>query len=184
MAGRTLPFAVCRSYGPLEAPPARNFIMHSGEQVRLLLTVYERDGDSTPVNLAGMAAFFSFGTADARGSDGVFLPFETGQVYFDLMGAFTRYGRGQIPWRVTLGDATEASVVASGVINVARADGHRFIRSDALITPGNEYLDGDDTDGGGVIGVPQPGSDVGPLTLLWDDASPLLWEDGDTVDYA
>lgn len=183
MAGRTLEFAACRTYSPLEAPPPRNFIMASGEQIRLLLTIYDRDGDAEPLNLSGMAAFFSFGCGRGKGRDGTFLPFESGQVYFDLIGGETRYGRGQIPWRVTIGDANEASVVAFGTINVMSAHGHRFTRDAALVTPVGKYLD---NGGGGVIGVPEGGSDGGvtAATLLWDDGSPLLWEDGSTVDYA
>jgi len=180
MAGRTIFFTGCRTYGPLEAPPQRNFIVSSGEYVRLFLTVYDRDGDPAPLNMAGMAAFFSFG-GEGRGRDGTFMPFESGQVYFDLIGGLTRYGRGQIPWRVTLGDADEASVIASGSINVMSTSGHRLTRSAALVTPGGDFLDGD----GNVIGVPQPGSDtgVGPATLLWGDGSALGWEDLSPVDY-
>jgi len=207
MAGRTLPFAVCRTYGPLEAPPQRNFIITSGEKVRLLITVYERDGDTTPLNTSGMAAYFSFGDGRGYSRDGTFLSFESGQFYFDMMGFTTRDGRGQIPWRVTLGDSSEASVVAFGVINVMAAYGHRFSSTNdiigcALTTSDGYYLD----TGSGIIVVPCPGDGgggedpgdgggedpgdgdgeviVGPNTVLWDDGTVLLWEDGQTVEYA
>ena len=162
MAGRTLPFAVCRTYGPLEAPPQRNFIITSGEKVRLLITVYERDGDTTPLNTSGMAAYFSFGDGRGYSRDGTFLSFESGQFYFDMMGVTTRDGRGQIPWRVTLGDSSEASVVAFGVINVMAAYGHRFSSTNdiigcALTTSDGYYLD----TGSGIIVVPCPGDGGG-----------------------
>jgi len=180
MSGRTVFLTACRTYGPLEAPPQRNLIISSGEYVRLFLTVYDHDGDPAPLNMAGLAAFFSFG-GEGRGRDGTFLPFETGQVYFDLLGGMTRYSRGQIPWRVTLGGADEASVIASGAINILSTSGHRLTRSATLVTPVGNPLEGD----GSVIAVPEDGSDtgVGPATLLWGDGSALGWEDGSTVDY-
>lgn len=185
MHGRTVKFDVCRQSRPMIGAARRDLMVHEGESIRLLLTVYERDGDETPLNLTGLDCRFAFGLDGRNSRAGRVLNVEGGQIYFDLRFGDAFCGDQRIAWSASIGDLAGDEVVAFGSIGVLRAHIGRREPFVPLTTPGGQ---GYDPGSGGVIVVPgtpenPDGPDVGPLTLLWDDGSVALWEDLSPVEY-
>jgi hypothetical protein len=137
MPGRVLSFDVARQVPPLAAPAQRNFIMTAGEEVRILLRVYEEDGAPEPLNLLGMSAFFrvSFGRSAWIMRDATFLDLAAGTLCFDFAAGDTFDRFGQAWWRCNLGPEGRNAVIASGAINILPAEGYRTTVDTDLVTP-------------------------------------------------
>lgn len=143
MPGRVLAFDVARQAPPLAAPAQRNFVMVAGEEVRILLRVFEEDGDATPLNLLGMSSYFriSFGRSASITREGTFLDLAGGTLCFDFSEGDTRDRWGQAWWRCNLGPEGSNAVIASGAINILPAEGYRTTSSADLITPASNPYD-------------------------------------------
>ena len=162
MPGRVIEIAVARQVDALTAPNRRDLTMAAGEALRLALTVYERDGDAAPLNLAGMGAYFSFGDCWGVGGNGTFESFDGGRVYFDLIPEATACWGPRIPWQVMLGPVRQEAMVCSGIIAVTGSDMRLDGSSTILGTSDGNILRA----GNGVLGA-SDGLRFGNCSRMW-----------------
>jgi hypothetical protein len=134
MAAYSVRFETAReAINPLHQPGQRNWAMTAGDVVRLILTIYEQDGDAEPMDTAGAVASFSMwpdGSPGWRRDYGWITTaprasltvagqaLSGGRIAFDLTAANTAAFFGRHLWAASVSFDDGGSCVVHGVLNI------------------------------------------------------------------
>lgn len=125
MPAYTIPIAAVLERDPPDYLPVRNAIIHAGDAVRLLFTVYPRDGEDAPLDLFGTNARFWL-RMDGKSCPELMRPtfavdFAGGRIAVDLALTETANLRGRAEWGLSLGLDGGQATIARGVLNIAES---------------------------------------------------------------